>query len=532
MLGTFDVSCLTRCQASPFLKLSRKNSPSVRFCQLHKYCSKLAQKQKHTHICFADRVDGSFDGEEDEQGYIDIGGGGSESRDNIFEDGSVHPVEDESSEMDKFLNQDSREVGDFWQHVDPSLFGDEIARSIIPENPSPAPTDVTSYAFPPTQSGTNEDLIKQVQPTFDDIQEEQEIEEEEENIEDKQTYSFEDMTFSFDESSANFEFKELLSSKDETTLPLASSDMDWREYRALLIKQNESQSDDQQINNQQQTKSQEEKKDWAHILRAPEQGCVLVASPYMFTQTQQYFRYVVILIIAHSQYGTMGIILNRPTMYKIKDLEDQTLRHFGLDILHPEFSDNPLMFGGDCGSDGANLFVLHSHGNIEEASEIVKGVYAGGLKNAKDLVSSGELPSQDFKFYTKYCGWRPGQLEQELQRKIWVCVSASPGLILQDQQGIDGQTMWHNFLNHMGHQGKQLSLFIKTVQEFERENEEQDDPLHPSSTVEKNLAEAMENIREKHEEEQDKQSNDKNEQKSDKSQADQGNDDDFKPNLQ
>jgi len=48
------------------------------------------------------------------------------------------------------------------------------------------------------------------------------------------------VNFSFDESCADFEFKELLSSKDETTVPYASSDMDWREFRAMLIKQNES----------------------------------------------------------------------------------------------------------------------------------------------------------------------------------------------------------------------------------------------------------------------------------------------------
>ena len=52
---------------------------------------------------------------------------------------------------------------------------------------------------------------------------------------------------------------------------------------------------------------------WAHVIGAPEKGCLLVAADREFRMSQQYFHQAVILVLEHHEQGSMGVILNRPT---------------------------------------------------------------------------------------------------------------------------------------------------------------------------------------------------------------------------
>lgn len=58
--------------------------------------------------------------------------------------------------------------------------------------------------------------------------------------------------------------------------------------------------------------------EWAHELSRPEPGCLLLAHPYMFRERQRYFYQAVILLLDHGPEGSYGIILNRPTQYKVR----------------------------------------------------------------------------------------------------------------------------------------------------------------------------------------------------------------------
>jgi hypothetical protein len=74
-----------------------------------------------------------------------------------------------------------------------------------------------------------------------------------------------------------------------------------------------------------------------------------------------------------------------------------------------------LYFGGDVG-DGTVSF-LHGAEAVAGAQEVLPGVYLGGYDSAADLVAGGGAAPSDFKFFARYCGWAPGQLE----------VGAAPG---------------------------------------------------------------------------------------------------------
>lgn len=52
---------------------------------------------------------------------------------------------------------------------------------------------------------------------------------------------------------------------------------------------------------------------------SPMAGRLLIAEPFMF---DMYFRRTVVLLIDHSEEGSFGVVLNKPTFIKIKDVVD------------------------------------------------------------------------------------------------------------------------------------------------------------------------------------------------------------------
>lgn len=58
----------------------------------------------------------------------------------------------------------------------------------------------------------------------------------------------------------------------------------------------------------------------------PELGCLIIAREDLFTQSQQYFHRAVMVVIQHDQEGTVGLILNRPTIFTMGDVCKGNLR--------------------------------------------------------------------------------------------------------------------------------------------------------------------------------------------------------------
>ena len=106
---------------------------------------------------------------------------------------------------------------------------------------------------------------------------------------------------------------------------------DWRDFRAMLVSQEAgpetstsrdedstklAPSENMELLQRQNPKLASEKA-WAHVIGAPERGCLLLASDDEFKQGQQYFHQSVILLLEHHDKGSMGVILNRPTQYNM-----------------------------------------------------------------------------------------------------------------------------------------------------------------------------------------------------------------------
>jgi|TARA_B110000259_G_scaffold20430_1_gene21294 hypothetical protein len=122
-----------------------------------------------------------------------------------------------------------------------------------------------------------------------------------------------------------------LASKEDVAPALEG---DWRDFRARLVSMESTSGDSDSktdgdetskkvasasgsnlalLKKQKHTLSGETP--WAHVIGAPERGCLLIARGESFTGGQQYFHQAVILVLEHNEKGSMGVILNRPTQY-------------------------------------------------------------------------------------------------------------------------------------------------------------------------------------------------------------------------
>ena len=225
----------------------------------------------------------------------------------------------------------------------------------------------------------------------------------------------------------------LLSSAEDDVAPALEGD--WRDFRARLVsmesRKNAGSSTDEEEKVEEasgpnlpllreQNPALAAEKPWAHVIGAPERGCLLVARGDNFTQGQQYFHQAVILMLEHNEKGSMGVILNRPTQY--------SMGYVSGDESGP-FAQNALYFGGDVG-DGTVSF-LHGSSSVTGSVEVSAGVFLGGYESACELVKTGEVEANDCKFFARYCGWGPGQLQSECERGVWYPVACSKQIALK-----------------------------------------------------------------------------------------------------
>ncbi|KAK9816049.1 hypothetical protein WJX74_001374 [Apatococcus lobatus] len=242
---------------------------------------------------------------------------------------------------------------------------------------------------------------------------------------------------------------------DEIKIPYAGVDTDWREFRARLVRQSAGDA----AHSPAPVRSGEEADDaapssasssatWAHVLKEPEKGCLLLAHPLMFTHQQTYFSQAFILITRHDEGGSQGVILNRPTAYKIGQIR-------GGDALCPDFAECPLYLGGDVGRGITQ--VMHSHGRLKDVEEIIPGLYLGGVDAATRAVRKEQLDPLSFKWFTSYAGWGPGQLHREIENGVWFCAAADASIMMRHVDHVNTTSLWHDILQIMDGDYRALS---------------------------------------------------------------------------
>jgi putative transcriptional regulator len=157
-------------------------------------------------------------------------------------------------------------------------------------------------------------------------------------------------------------------------------------------------------------------------------GQFLVAMPEMGDER---FHEAVIYMVGHTEEGAMGLVINQPVedMRFVDVLEELGLGEKDEMIRLPStVRDREVLRGGPV--QRGRGFVLHSpdyfrEGNSYEVSDEI--CLTATLDILKAMAFTRE-PS-DAVFALGYCGWAPGQLENEIALNGWLTVPFSRGLL-------------------------------------------------------------------------------------------------------
>ena len=164
----------------------------------------------------------------------------------------------------------------------------------------------------------------------------------------------------------------------------------------------------------------------------PQKGRILIAEPFLHGD---YFSRSVVFLVAHSEKGAVGFILNKKIDFRLQDVF--------LDF--PEF-DAHVYLGGPVSAD--SIFFVHKVGEKLPGSIKVLGnlSWGGDFETLKNLISKGMVKPSDIHFFLGYSGWDAGQLEGEIKEDSWLVTDVDENAIMRESQDVS----WTDFVVKAG----------------------------------------------------------------------------------
>jgi putative transcriptional regulator len=164
----------------------------------------------------------------------------------------------------------------------------------------------------------------------------------------------------------------------------------------------------------------------------PKAGRLLVSEPYL---PDPNFERTIILLCEHNEEGTVGFVMNKPSLSKLGEL-----------IKDLSQLENIVCMGGPVQQD--TLHYIHRCAEIEGAVEVSEQIYWGGaFEQLIEKLETHKLRPEDVKFFLGYSGWSPGQLDDEIKANSWIVSNlVSNELIFETSE----QEMWKKTLKMMG----------------------------------------------------------------------------------
>ena len=159
------------------------------------------------------------------------------------------------------------------------------------------------------------------------------------------------------------------------------------------------------------------------------EGVMLVAVPFF---NDAYFNRSVVLLTDYSSSGAAGLIVNRRTNVRIQEAKSDWR------------IDGKFFFGGPVTLQG--IVSLHTFGGNGKFNPVGEGLYTGVDDTLISMIEYNAIPTMKYRFYLGYSGWGEGQLDEELERGLWVVSECYNDLIF----GNSPSTVWETAVRRLG----------------------------------------------------------------------------------
>jgi putative transcriptional regulator len=131
----------------------------------------------------------------------------------------------------------------------------------------------------------------------------------------------------------------------------------------------------------------------------------------------------VALICQHDEDGAMGVVVNRPSEYTLRDEFEQ----MGIETGDAALGGQPVLAGGPVHPERG--FVLHDGERTWDSSlAISDGLFVTTSRDVLEAIARGEGPER-VTVALGCAGWGAGQLEYELTENSWLTVPADAELL-------------------------------------------------------------------------------------------------------
>lgn len=167
---------------------------------------------------------------------------------------------------------------------------------------------------------------------------------------------------------------------------------------------------------------------------APQKGRILIAEPFL---PGNYFSRSVVLLVAYSEKGTVGFILNKKVDFPIQEVFSG----------FPDFDAN-VYLGGPVSTD--SIYFIHKLGDKLPGSIRVLGnlFWGGDFEVLKRQIKIGLVHPSEIRFFLGYSGWDAGQLENELKEDSWLVTDVDEAAVLRELD----EASWVDFVKKAGTQ--------------------------------------------------------------------------------
>jgi putative transcriptional regulator len=156
----------------------------------------------------------------------------------------------------------------------------------------------------------------------------------------------------------------------------------------------------------------------------------------------------VTFIAEHNDDGAMGLVINKPSELRVRDV----LAHMDIEAHVP--AQQPVFWGGPVQTERG--FVLHrDEGHWESTLKVGGSLALTTSRDVLEAIGNGFGPS-DYLITLGYAGWGDGQLEDEMLANSWLNTPASDQILFDTPV----EARWAAAARLLGLEAHQLSGLI------------------------------------------------------------------------